>query len=155
MINNPHIRIATYGLPTGPAVLDHLFQHHKDIDWDKRPDPERFTLREMVAHLADMEEIWLQRVDAIVQTPGTTLAGKDPDDLAQQNGYENLDPFDSLNRYSQGRNALISRLEQLPIEQWTLAGQHTDFGEFSILQVAQFSIGHDGYHLCQTIEWLK
>ena len=33
---------------------------------DRKPDPERFTIREVVAHMADWEGVWLERARRVV-----------------------------------------------------------------------------------------
>ena len=47
-----------------PVVADRLLLdvHADDPRWDFRPEPDRFTLREVVAHLADWEPIHLERL---------------------------------------------------------------------------------------------
>src|SRR5437879_4197786 len=49
------------GLTGSPDVLEALLKDvgPNDPAWDKRPDPERFTIREVLAHLADWEGIFL------------------------------------------------------------------------------------------------
>jgi len=55
-------------LDSAPDVLARMLQGVTDpAVFDARPDPARFTLREMVAHLADWEAVFLRRL-----TPWTT-----------------------------------------------------------------------------------
>lgn len=152
---NPNTHYVMYGLGATPHVLSHIIKNASHVDWDKQPDPERFNLRYMLAHLADMDDAWLERVSSIRKEPGARIMGKDPDALARDNQYETLDPHDSLQRFIQGREKLLAELGSYTDDQWSLTGQHSEFGEVSILQIAQFALGHDGYHLRQTVEWIS
>jgi len=152
---NPNIHYVTHGLSATPHVLNHIIQTATQIDWEKRPDPERFNLREMMAHMADMDVIWLERVSSISQQPGILIEGRDPDELAKANHYETLNPIDCLNNFLDARKKLLAELESYTPEQWSLTGKHNEFGEISILQIIQFALGHDGYHLRQTVEWIS
>lgn len=140
-------------LSTSPAVLARLV-HGTSPDWDRRPDPDRFTLREVVAHLADWEAIWRQRVEAIARAPGCKIQGRDPDELAKKNDYAKQDPKANIARFAEGRAAYIATLEQLNVETWAKTGRHSDYGPITVGQIAQYALGHDAYHLRQVTEWL-
>ncbi len=152
---NPNIYYVTHGLGATPHVLKHIIQTATNIDWVKQPDPERFNLRDMMAHMADMDEAWLERVSSISKQPGALIVGRNPDELARINQYETLDPNDCLKRFLENRSKLMAELESYTPEQWSITGKHNEFGEVSILQITQFALGHDGYHLRQTVEWIS
>ena len=50
------------GLESAPVVIKRMLRTADSVDWDRRPDPERFSLREVLSHLADWEPIWLERI---------------------------------------------------------------------------------------------
>jgi len=147
------VHLTQIGLSATAPVMKRLLEINS-VDWDSRPEPDRFNLREMLAHLADMEMVWVERVQAILDAPGEArMPGKDPDVLARQNNYESLDPRDSLAWFETGRQALLKTLEALAEEQWDWTGTHEEFGRMSVFQLTQFVLGHDGYHLKQVVEW--
>lgn len=59
-------RISRYlllDLASAPDVLEKMLETITSPHvYDKRPDPERFTLREVVAHLADWDKVFLGRM---------------------------------------------------------------------------------------------
>ena len=62
---HPYIRnYLLAGLAATPDILDALLKDAADDSplWDARPDLERFTIREALAHLADWEPIWQARI---------------------------------------------------------------------------------------------
>lgn len=142
------------GLAATPVVATHLLSTAPSAIWDRKPDPARFSLREVVAHLADWETIWLERVQSVVKEPGALLAGKDPDQLAKAHHYEVLDLKVSLQQFQQGRAVLLKALEALKPEAWELTGKHSEYGPITVRQIAHYCLGHDAYHLRQIAEWI-
>ncbi len=140
-------------LSATPVLLQRLLRGAQP-DWDRRPDPARFTLREALAHLADWEAIWRQRVEAIARAPGSAIQGRDPDELARKNAYAQQDPLANLVRFAEGRAAYVAALKTLDVAGWAKAGRHSDYGPITVGQVAQYALGHDAYHLRQVSEWL-
>lgn len=142
------------GLAATPVVALHLLSATPSSVWDRKPDPARFSLREVGAHLADWESIWLERVQAVVKEPGALLSGKDPDQLAKAHHYEVLDLKLSLQQFQQGRVTLIKALEALKPEAWVLSGKHSEYGPLTIREITHYCLGHDAYHLRQIVEWI-
>ena len=138
-----------------PDVLEGLLGNLSSSDprWDFSPDPERFTLREIVAHLADFEPVWLDRFTRTRETNRSEFVRLDPDKLALDNDYAHSDPLQKLAKFRAGRKVIMDLLASfsdadwqkecvLPVGVWTL--------EF---QAAYLSI-HDGYHTGQAAQWL-
>ena len=142
-----------YGLQASPVVLERLMKSASPEMFDSKPDSERFSLREALAHLADLETLWNSRVEAIIAEEGVTFEGQDPDEAAKKNKYETIDPADSLKKFSEGRARLVKTLSDLPTESWNRFGNHSQAGKLTIHEIAQFVLGHDGYHLQQVVEY--
>jgi uncharacterized damage-inducible protein DinB len=128
-------------LPTGDAA------------WDARPHPDRFTLREIVAHLADWEEVWRERFERTVSEDRPLLLRPDLDRRAQERGYAHADPKECLPRLRDERAALTGRLRELPDDAWGRVAHLDRMGDISLEELAAFVLGHDSYHLRQTAEW--
>lgn len=149
-------RYLLYGLENQPAVLSQLLRDlgPDDPAWDRRPDPERFTLREIVAHLADFEPIWLERVERTAGEVNPVLPSADEGQMAIDHDYASTDPFESLQRYRRGRAALVARLRDLPDDGWDRAGRREQIGPMTIFEQMVMVLSHDGYHTGQVTEWL-
>lgn len=86
----PAIDYVLNGLEAAPLVQARLL---KDCtEWDARPELDRFTLREMIAHLADWEVIWMDRVVRFTTEVHPYLESIDEGQIAIDNDYANLDP---------------------------------------------------------------
>ena len=139
-------------LESAPAVLARLLADVTDhATWDQRPDPDRFTLREMVAHLADWEGVFLGRLTQTRDEENATLRGLDEGQVAIENDYAHADPQECLTRYSAGREKIVAFLRRLSPEQWGRVGTHTEVGPISLEAQAVLIAAHDGYHRQQAL----
>lgn len=142
------------GLEAAPVVIEKMVADSASVDWDRRPDPERFTLREVVCHLADWEPIWLERIRRLAQEDEPHLLGYDEGQLAIDNDYARADPQHQLQRFREGRDELLAYLRNLPAESWERRGTHSEWQNITIAALATLILGHDGYHTKQIAEWL-
>jgi hypothetical protein len=143
------------GLTATPTVFTHLMGYATKPMWDKRPDPVRYTLREVAAHVADWEGVWFERLEKMRIQEKPTIQGYDPDDFLKRNNYAQIEVGTSLKRFQEGRAKLLKTFEGLELMQWDRTGNHTERGLITIHDLAQIILGHDGYHLKQVAEWIE
>lgn len=150
-------RYVQHGIAATPVVLDALLGHlGGDAPlWDARPDPGRFTLREVVAHLADWEPIWLDRLTRTLQEDEPALPGYDEGQVAIDHDYAHSDPVANLGRFREGRARIVEFVAALKDEEWARAAQREGLGRATIDAQIVLMLGHDGYHLRQVAEWLR
>lgn len=143
-------------LASAPDVLGKVLETMTDPSvYDKRPDPERFTLREVVAHLADWDKVFLGRLRQTQGEENPTLQGIDEGQVARDNDYAHADPASSLDRYKANRAELVSFLQTLSPAEWERTGNHTELGPITLTTQASLIAFHDGYHREQMVSWLN
>jgi len=144
-----------------PDVLERLLTGVTPTDsaWDRRPDPARFTLREVVGHLADWNGVFLDRITRTRDEDRPSLRFRTPEDVAQESGSFQAAPDVSLARFRAGRAQMAPILRALAPEQWervgSLPGHPQITGDVSIEAWIVQIVGHDGYHMKQVAEWLR
>lgn len=146
-----------YALEGTPDVLDGFLQDLAPDDplWDARPDPQRFTLREIVAHLADWEPINLGRMHRIRTESEPTLPDIDEGQLVIENDYAHSVPHVSLKRFRDGRVTLVALLRSLEEADWQKRAHRVTIGPITLEAQAVLVAGHDGYHTRQVAQWLR
>jgi len=143
-------------LESAPDVLGKILETVTNPSvYDRRLDPERFTLREVLAHLADWDAVFLGRLKQTRDDENPTLVGIDEGQVALDNDYAHADPAASLERYKASRAELAAFLKALSPAQWERSGSHTELGPITISDHAVLIAVHDGYHRQQVVEWLK
>jgi hypothetical protein len=111
----------------------------------KRPAPEKWSVGEILAHLADAEIVGGFRMRLILGAPGTPIAAFDQDSWH----YAKRDPRKSVEQFRAVREANLALLKSLTPEQWKHYGMHAERGQESIEHIVRMFAGHDINHLRQ------
>jgi DinB superfamily len=117
----------------------------------KRPAPGKWSVGEILAHLADTEIVAGYRMRSILGAPGTPIAAYDQDKWAEAENYAKHDPAVSLDVYRTVREANLRLMKSLRPEQWKHFGMHAERGEESVERLSQMMAGHDLNHLGQIV----
>ena len=115
----------------------------------ERPVPDKWSVVEILAHLADVEMVTGWRLRSILAAPGTPIQAFDQDAWAAAGQYARRDPRKSLEQFRVLREANLALLKSLSPEQWKLFGMHAERGEESIERLTRMIAGHDINHLEQ------
>lgn len=115
----------------------------------KRPAPDKWSVSEILAHIADTEIVGAWRMRYILGAPGTPIQAFDQDSWVQSGHYDKRDPRKSLEQYRVLRETNLALLKTLTSEQWKLSGMHSERGEESIEHIVRMFAGHDLNHLQQ------
>jgi len=135
------------------GLLGSLDAH--DPAWDFQPDPERFTLREIIAHLADYEPVWLDRFEHTRKADGIRIERLDPSKLAVDNDYPHSDPIANLSLFRQRRAIIVDLIKTFKEEDWDkVAILPQPAGPLSLGLQSMYLSVHDAYHTGQVAQWL-
>jgi uncharacterized damage-inducible protein DinB len=115
----------------------------------KRPAPGKWSVGEILAHLADAEIIVGWRLRAILAAPGAPIQAYDQDALAAARNYAKHDPRKSLEQFRAIREANLALYKSLTPEQRKHFGMHAERGEETLERILQMMAGHDLNHLAQ------
>lgn len=140
-------------LESAPDVLAKLLEEVTGAAWDHRPDPERFTLREVAAHLADWDQVFFGRLVQTHDADTPVLQGLDEGQVAIDNDYTHADPSECLARHRANRDKIVGFLRALSPEQWARSANHTELGPITLEAQAALIAFHDGYHRQQAVRY--
>ena len=115
----------------------------------KRPAAGKWSVSEIVAHLADVEIVVGFRMRLILGAPGTAIAAFDQDSWVVSGHYEKRDPRKSVEQFRVLREANLALLKSLTPEQWKHYGMHAERGQETIEHTVRMIAGHDLNHLSQ------
>jgi len=144
---------AIAGLPT---VLDGFLNDLPSADprWDVHPEPGRFSLREIVAHLADWDAIWIERLVLIRDQESPQITPRDESELAIANDYAHADPDIARALIFQRRSEIVKLLRALGPGDWARTANHPLLGSVVLRDQATYVALHDAYHTQQIARWL-
>jgi hypothetical protein len=115
----------------------------------RRPAPDKWSVGEIIAHLADAEMVGAFRIRMILGSPGTAIQGFDQDVWASAGKYAKRDPKKSLETFRALRDANLSLFKSLDPAQWKHFGVHSERGKEDIEVYTKLYAGHDINHLQQ------
>ena len=141
-------------LQAGPELIEKMIEGLQEAEADFRPDAERFTIREAVAHLADWEPIFLERMTRICTEETPRLVSLDEGQLAIDREYHKTDPQTEASRFRAGRQNLIAFLQTRSDTDWQRIGDHF-IGQLTLEAIAFLPAIHDTYHLKQINDYRK
>jgi FMN phosphatase YigB (HAD superfamily) len=133
-----------------PAAIHTLSRSLARPAWSARPQPNEWSLTEIVCHLRDVEiEVNLPRLERILQEPYPFLPGVDSDRWAEERQYQQQDGRRALQRFSRARQRSLQLLERLSPADWQRNVRHAIFGPTQVLELVSFMAGHDQMHMHQ------
>lgn len=140
------------------ATADKLEQLIEDIPIGRlrmRPAPGKWSVNDIIAHLADGEIVGAFRLRLILGAPGTPIVAYDQDAWVTSGHYDRRDPWKSVEQFRVLRDGNLALLRSLEPEQWTHYGLHSERGQESIEHIVRMFAAHDINHLQQIAEILS
>ena len=134
------------------AAPDTLAQLLDDLSAEqlaRRPAPDKWSIQEIVAHLADDELVGGYRLRLILSSPGTAIQAFDQDVWARTGRYQSIDARASLERFRLLRQWNLALLHALSPAEWEMSGAHSERGVESVRDIAMYFAGHDINHFKQ------
>ena len=136
-------------LAATPKHLAALLKGVRGTRLTKRPAPERWSVAEILGHIADTETVQSFRLRLILGSNGTPIQGFDQDVWAGYSHYAKQDPALSLLAFRATRERNLWLLKQIPREMWDNYGMHSERGKETVTRVTEMMAGHDLNHLIQ------
>ena len=109
----------------------------------------KWSVAEILAHLADTELVAGFRLRFVLGANGTTIQAFDQDVWAETFGYRKRDPKTSLALFRLLRESNLALLASLPMPMWENFGMHTERGKETVRRIVEMFAGHDINHLIQ------
>jgi uncharacterized damage-inducible protein DinB len=115
----------------------------------QRPEPGKWSVGEILAHLADAELVGGWRMRLILGNNGVSLQPFDQNVWADTFAYARRDPAASLETFRVLRESNLAMLKALPKNLWENYGMHQERGKETISHIVRMFAGHDLNHLGQ------
>jgi len=121
----------------------------------RRPAADKWSVAEIVAHLADAELAISWRIRQVLSKNAVPIQAYDQDVWAKTFDYAHRDPRQSLANFRTLREANVALLKSVPRKLWDNYGVHEERGNESISHIVRMVAGHDLNHLQQVQRILK
>jgi hypothetical protein len=111
--------------------------------------PGKWSIRQIAAHLADCELVFAHRFRQVIAEENPTLMAFDQNAWATNLDYAHRKPKSSLDTLRRLRAENHELLKDLPESAFARAGNHTERGTLTLLQMVEGSAGHLESHARQ------
>lgn len=115
----------------------------------RRPAPGKWSVAEILAHLADAELVIGWRLRSVLGASGNPVQAYDQDVWADTFKYSRRDPKASLETFRVLRESNLTLLKTVPKNLWENYGMHQERGKETIAHIVHMVAGHDLNHLQQ------
>src|SRR5688500_162558 len=115
----------------------------------KPESPGKWSIAQVLQHLADSDLVWGWRVRLILAQDRPTLTGYDQDLWAERLHYADADPQEALEQLRVLRRGNLGLIARATPEDLERVGVHSERGEESVGYLCGLYAGHDLLHLRQ------
>ena len=112
-----------------------------------KPADGSWSISEIVAHLADTEGLFAERMKRVLVEDRPPLPVADPDGYVRALAYDSRDLAEEVAVIGAVRRQMARVLRKQPTEAWRRVGIHSTDGEKSLEQIATKAVGHLEHHL--------
>jgi len=130
------------------VVLTGVFGEEEDF----APAPGKWTVRQIVAHLADAEMVGAHRLRQVIAEDNPTLIAYNQDAWTANLDYTRRKPKQSLETFRRIRAENYELLKGLPESAFERAGNHSENGRMTLGQLLEGYAGHAESHARQLQE---
>ena len=132
-----------------PAKLRRLLAGRTTAQLARRTSPGKWSVRQIVAHLADTEVVFAYRVRMMLGASGTEIQAFDQDAWATEGRYEDVSVPIALDAFAALRKLNLAFVKRLSPEKRRRFGIHQERDRESIDHLSRMYAGHDLNHLGQ------
>jgi uncharacterized damage-inducible protein DinB len=115
----------------------------------RRPAQGKWSIAEILAHLADAELVAGWRLRLILSTDGAPIQAFDQETWAKTFAYEDRDADESLRAFKFLRELNLALLKSVPPKLWENHGMHSERGKETVTHLVRLYAGHDMNHVRQ------
>ncbi|HZJ08575.1 MAG TPA: DinB family protein [Trueperaceae bacterium] len=134
-------------LQATPARLLQLFESYTHADLEAPYEPGKWSRRELIAHLADVEVVMGFRFRQLAAVPGVELQPIDQDVWSRR--YQQLEPSLAVEAFRAQRAWNLALFATFSLEDWLAEAFHPERGFESNDLMVRMLAGHDLNHLTQ------
>ncbi len=117
-----------------------------------KPKPDRWSISEVLAHLAALEQVYAERVVRMVAEDSPPIVKYDLAGAAERGEYSRGSAGENLEHFMHARRSSLAVLTGLPASAGSRTGVHSELGTITLAHLLNEWANHDLGHLRQIAE---
>lgn len=138
-----------------PRTLASLIAGATEEILSRPPAPGKWSVRAILAHMAEDELSSSSRYRQMIEHNGATLLGFDQDEWARLGDYDSWSSREALEMFRLLREANLRMFARLTTEEWQRYGVHAERGRMTVEDLARHMAVHDAKHINQVRRCLE
>ena len=118
----------------------------------RRGKPEQWSVKEVLAHIARLQEVFEGRLDALLTKENPTITSYSPEADPEFAAIAKKPSGELLKWFEEGRSRLVSRLERLSPPEWHRPGRHAEYPRYDVHFCMEYMGHHEAHHMYQMFE---
>lgn len=140
-------KVKLYG--DGPRLLAEAVKKFPREMWQFKPSPNRWSIHEILVHLADSESNAYLRARLFVAQPGNPVMAYDQDVWAQKLNYHAHSTEDAIALITLVRKMTYALIRDLPEAAWSAKCTHPEHANYTFDRWLEIYAGHIPGHIAQ------
>jgi uncharacterized damage-inducible protein DinB len=120
----------------------------------RRPPSGKWSIHEHACHLAEVNPLFLQRLELMLAQDNPAIKSYDPGRDDAEDALLRVSLDDALDRFARDRGSLVARLRELRPRDWARTGDHDEYNSYSIFTMFRHLALHDFFHAYRIEELL-
>jgi len=139
------------------SITDRLNSQHlvipeliKDLDDDlinKRPEENKWSIKDNIAHIAYYHLKFLNRIELILEGKEKIFKRYNPDEDSDFIEWRKMSKEELLSILEVNRSEIIDYVRELKDTDFIKTGTHQKFGKMNIVQWIEFFLLHEAHHI--------
>jgi hypothetical protein len=130
----------------GPEALASVLAGVSGVEEDFVTAPGKWSIRQIVAHVADAELVGAHRLRQVIAEDNPTLIAFDQDAWTRNLDYARRTPQQSIESFRRVRGENYELLKELPTTAWERTGNHSENGPMTLRRLLEGYTGHAESH---------
>jgi uncharacterized damage-inducible protein DinB len=118
----------------------------------KRVKPDKWSVKEVLAHIARVQEVFEKRLEALLTQEKPAIASYSPEDDPEFASISSKPAGELLQWFQDTRDRIVARLVELSPEQWHRPGAHSDYSAYDVHFCMEYLAHHEAHHIYQMFE---
>ncbi|MBC7967990.1 MAG: DinB family protein [Fuerstia sp.] len=131
----------------GPDLLKTAIAGVREDQFDQTPVPGKWSIRQVVCHIADFEPVYADRMKRVLVEDNPTMFGGDPDVFAAGLHYDKRNVHEELELISVVRRQMAVILRNTDVEDFQRTGVHSEAGPLTLETLLERITRHIPHHL--------
>jgi uncharacterized protein (TIGR03083 family) len=118
----------------------------------RRARPEKWSVKEVLAHIARLQQVFEGRLDALLTKENPAIVGYEPEEDPEFEAIARKTSGELLKWFEDTRGRILARLEGLSKEQWHRKGRHAEYPAYDVHFCMEYMGHHEAHHMYQMFE---